>query len=147
MTATTTSGPTTDEQLDETFDPVFARIAEGAVDREQDRSLALDEVRALNEVRFGALRVPVELGGYGASVRQLFRQLLSPLLLPPPPSPSPASARSTATAPPWLPTARTCGSTARSTTAPAVSTPTTSSSPPTATANGSPYSSTPTPRG
>ena len=56
---------------------MFARIAEGAVQREQDRSLARDEVAALNEVRFGALRVPVELGGYGASVRQLFRQLVN----------------------------------------------------------------------
>jgi alkylation response protein AidB-like acyl-CoA dehydrogenase len=66
----------TDEQLDEIFAPVFAWIAEGAVQREQDRSLAHDAVRALNEVRFGALRVPVEFGGYGASVRQLFRQLV-----------------------------------------------------------------------
>ncbi len=67
----------TDEQLDAIFAPVFARIAEGAVQREQDRTLAHDAVRALNEVRFGALRVPVELGGYGASVRQLFRQLIN----------------------------------------------------------------------
>ena len=76
MTTTATRPHTTDEQLDEIFGPVFARIAEGAVQREQDRVLARDEVAALNEVRFGALRVPVELGGYGASVRQLFRQLV-----------------------------------------------------------------------
>ncbi|MEJ2889286.1 acyl-CoA dehydrogenase family protein [Actinomycetospora aeridis] len=75
MTATAVSRYT-DEQLDEIFTPVYARIAEGAVQREQDRSLAHDEVAALKEVRFGALRVPVELGGYGASVRQLFRQLV-----------------------------------------------------------------------
>ena len=67
----------TDEQLDAVFAPVFARIAAGAVQREQDRSLAHDAVAALNEVRFGALRAPVELGGYGASVRQLFRQLIN----------------------------------------------------------------------
>jgi alkylation response protein AidB-like acyl-CoA dehydrogenase len=67
----------TDEELDAVFGPVFARIADGAVQREQDRSLAHDAVAALNEVRFGALRVPVELGGYGASVRQLFRQLIN----------------------------------------------------------------------
>lgn len=65
----------TDDQLDEIFTPIYARIAEGAVQREQDRSLAHDEVAALKEARFGALRVPVELGGYGATVRQLFRQL------------------------------------------------------------------------
>ncbi|MHC1560786.1 acyl-CoA dehydrogenase family protein [Actinomycetospora sp. C-140] len=67
---------TTDDQLDEIFSPVFARIADGAVQREQDRTLARDEVAALNEVRFGALRVPIGFGGYGASVRQLFRQLV-----------------------------------------------------------------------
>ncbi|MEJ2862122.1 acyl-CoA dehydrogenase family protein [Actinomycetospora flava] len=75
MTATA-SATFTDDQLDEIFTPVYARIAEGAVRREQDRSLAHDEVAALKEARFGALRVPVELGGYGASVRQLFRQLV-----------------------------------------------------------------------
>ncbi|NMO93880.1 acyl-CoA dehydrogenase family protein [Actinomycetospora sp. TBRC 11914] len=79
---TATADPTTrsgypDEELDRVFAPVFTRIAEGAVQRERDRSLAHDEVAALNEVRFGALRVPVELGGYGASVRQLFRQLIA----------------------------------------------------------------------
>jgi alkylation response protein AidB-like acyl-CoA dehydrogenase len=73
---TTRSEGYTDEELDAIFAPVFARIAEGAVRREQDRSLAHDEVAALREVRFGALRVPVGLGGYGASVRQLFRQLI-----------------------------------------------------------------------
>ncbi|GAA11286.1 acyl-CoA dehydrogenase [Gordonia sp. CNJ-863] len=80
MTATVpTSTPaagTTDERLDEVFAPIFARIAEGAVAREDDRRLAHDEVSWLRESRFGALRVPVELGGYGASVRQVFRLLV-----------------------------------------------------------------------
>lgn len=75
MTATSIRAYT-DAQLDEVFSPVFARIAEGAVARETDRALAHDEVRALKDVRFGALRVPVELGGYGASVRQLFGLLI-----------------------------------------------------------------------
>ena len=48
MTATVpTSTPaagTTDERLDEVFAPIFARIAEGAVAREDDRRLAHDEV-------------------------------------------------------------------------------------------------------
>lgn len=66
----------TDEQLDAVFAPVFARIAEGAVAREQGRTLAHDEVAALQAERFGALRLPVELGGYGATVRQQFRLLV-----------------------------------------------------------------------
>lgn len=65
-----------DEQLREIFAPVFARIADGAVAREVDRRLAFDEVGWLREVRFGALRVPTEFGGYGASVRQLFGLLI-----------------------------------------------------------------------
>ncbi|GAA4839661.1 acyl-CoA dehydrogenase family protein [Actinomycetospora corticicola] len=77
MTATVPPETTSDAELDERFAPVFARIAEGALQREHDRSLAFDEVAALKEVRFGALRVPVEYGGYGASVRQQFRQLVA----------------------------------------------------------------------
>ncbi len=80
MTATvptsTSAAGTTDDRLDEVFAPIFARIAEGAVAREDDRRLAHDEVSWLREAKFGALRVPVELGGYGASVRQVFRLLI-----------------------------------------------------------------------
>nr|WP_202926635.1 acyl-CoA dehydrogenase family protein [Gordonia desulfuricans] len=38
--------------------------------------MAREEIGWLKDVRFGALRVPVELGGYGASVRTLFRLLI-----------------------------------------------------------------------
>ncbi len=72
----TEPGGYSDERLDEIFAPIFARIAEGAVQREDDRSLAFDEVGWLREARFGALRVPAEFGGFGASVRQLFRLLI-----------------------------------------------------------------------
>ncbi|WLP90006.1 acyl-CoA dehydrogenase family protein [Gordonia sp. NB41Y] len=75
MTATTTR-EYTDTDLDEIFRPVFDRIAEGAVRRESTRELAREEIGWLKDVRFGALRVPVELGGYGASVRTLFRLLI-----------------------------------------------------------------------
>ncbi|WP_408068804.1 acyl-CoA dehydrogenase family protein [Williamsia herbipolensis] len=70
--ATTTS----DADLDARFAPVFARIAEGALEREVDRRLAFDEAGWLKEAGFGALRVPVEFGGSGATVRQLFRLLI-----------------------------------------------------------------------
>lgn len=65
-----------DAELDEIFTPIYERIAAGAVDRETDRRLAYDEVGWLRTARFGALRVPVEYGGFGAGVRQLFRQLI-----------------------------------------------------------------------
>jgi alkylation response protein AidB-like acyl-CoA dehydrogenase len=67
---------TSDAELVATFAPIFERIAAGAVDREIDRRLPYEEVGWLREARFGALRVPVEFGGYGASVRQLFGLLI-----------------------------------------------------------------------
>ncbi|MGC5256554.1 acyl-CoA dehydrogenase family protein [Gordonia sp. DT218] len=76
MTATTDRGSYTNSELDEIFAPVFARIAAEAVQREAGRRPTFDEVGWLNEVGFGALRVPVEFGGHGASVRQLFRLLV-----------------------------------------------------------------------
>ncbi|MBF6333264.1 acyl-CoA dehydrogenase family protein [Nocardia transvalensis] len=74
----TTTAPRTysDSELDAIFGPVFERIAAGAVDREIDRRLPYEEVGWLREEKFGALRVPVEYGGYGVSVRQLFRLLI-----------------------------------------------------------------------
>jgi len=65
-----------DAELDAIFAPIFARIADGAVQREDDRALAYTEAGWLREAKFGALRVPTEFGGYGASVRQLFRLLI-----------------------------------------------------------------------
>ncbi|WP_433660401.1 acyl-CoA dehydrogenase family protein [Nocardia sp. CA-128927] len=66
----------TDSELDAVFGPIFARIAQGAVAREVDRRLPFEEVGWLREAKFGALRVPVEFGGYGVTVRQLFRLLI-----------------------------------------------------------------------
>lgn len=68
--------PVSDAELDAVFAPIYAEIAAGAVDREIDRRLVHEEIRRLREARFGALRVPVEFGGFGASVPQLFRQLI-----------------------------------------------------------------------
>lgn len=67
---------TADSDLDEIFGPIFERIARDAVARETDRRLAHDEIAWLRAAKFGALRVPVEYGGYGVSVRQLFRLLI-----------------------------------------------------------------------
>lgn len=64
------------EQLAERFRPVFARIAEHAAQRENERALAYDAVTWLREANFGALRVPLVHGGLGASVEQLFDLLI-----------------------------------------------------------------------
>ncbi|MGY2063749.1 acyl-CoA dehydrogenase, partial [Nocardia gipuzkoensis] len=72
----TAAHPTSDADLHAVFAPLFERIAAGAVDREIDRRLPYEEVGWLREAKFGALRVPVEFGGYGASVRQLFGLLI-----------------------------------------------------------------------
>jgi alkylation response protein AidB-like acyl-CoA dehydrogenase len=63
-------------QLLEHFAPVFKRIAEGAVQREQDRTLAFDAVSWLKDAGFGALRVPENQGGLGATLPELFALLI-----------------------------------------------------------------------
>ncbi|MBH0779559.1 acyl-CoA dehydrogenase family protein [Nocardia bovistercoris] len=68
--------PVTDAELLERFGPVFERIAEGALDRETTRRIPLREAGWLAELGFGALRVPVELGGSGVTLRQLFLLLI-----------------------------------------------------------------------
>ncbi|HEU0256671.1 MAG TPA: acyl-CoA dehydrogenase family protein [Microbacteriaceae bacterium] len=70
------SAPEADyEQIAGVFRPIFARIAEGASAREQDHRLPYEEIKQLTDAKFGALRVPVEYGGFGASLPQLFRLL------------------------------------------------------------------------
>ncbi|TWD52215.1 acyl-CoA dehydrogenase family protein [Pseudomonas sp. SJZ131] len=58
------------------FRPIFARIAAGAVEREQSRRLPFEPIEWLKQAGFGAVRVPVEYGGGGASVPQLFELLI-----------------------------------------------------------------------
>lgn len=64
------------EKLAERFRPIFARIAEGALERERTRSLPYEQIAWLKEAGFGAVRVPVEYGGAGASLPQLFQLLI-----------------------------------------------------------------------
>ncbi|MEV6924835.1 acyl-CoA dehydrogenase family protein [Dactylosporangium sp. NPDC051485] len=64
------------ELLASRFRPVFARIAEGAVARELNRTLAHEAVTLLRDAGFGAVRVPAEYGGSGASITDLFRLLI-----------------------------------------------------------------------
>ena len=58
------------------FAEIFARIEDTALAREQQRELAFDAVNWLREAGFGALRVPREQGGGGASLPQLFELLI-----------------------------------------------------------------------
>ena len=64
------------EALAERFRPIFARIAEGAIERERTRTLPFEPIKWLKEAGFGAVRVPVEFGGAGASLPQLFQLLI-----------------------------------------------------------------------
>ncbi|MCV7068957.1 acyl-CoA dehydrogenase family protein [Mycolicibacterium farcinogenes] len=61
-----------DAELRAVFEPVFERIAEGNVARERDRVFPHEQVRWLGEAGFGTLRIPVEQGGFGASLEQTF---------------------------------------------------------------------------
>jgi len=58
------------------FAEIFTRIEDTALAREQQRELAFDAVNWLREAGFGALRVPREQGGGGASLPQLFELLI-----------------------------------------------------------------------
>jgi len=53
------------------FRPLFDSIRAGAVHRDRSRDLPSDEVRALADAGFGALRLPVENGGLGLTIPQL----------------------------------------------------------------------------
>lgn len=73
-TATTYLGtPTADlEELRAHFAPVFAKIAEGNLERERDRVFPHEQVTLLNEAGFGTLRIATDRGGWGASLQQVF---------------------------------------------------------------------------
>ncbi|PXW24062.1 acyl-CoA dehydrogenase family protein [Paraburkholderia caballeronis] len=64
------------ETLAARFRPLFERIAAGAAERDRTRTLPRDAIDALKAAGFGALRVPVSHGGFGASIPQLFRLIV-----------------------------------------------------------------------
>jgi alkylation response protein AidB-like acyl-CoA dehydrogenase len=65
-----------DLRLAQVFDPILAEIAASAIDRERERRLPFEEVRRLKSAGFGAIRVPVEFGGWGATLEEEFRLLI-----------------------------------------------------------------------
>src|ERR1700716_3544470 len=54
------------------LDALLNRIAEGASDRERERTLPFPEIDLIRKARLGALRLPAEAGGGGSSIRELF---------------------------------------------------------------------------
>jgi len=67
------STPTADlDELRAHFAPVFAKIAEGNLERERDRVFPHEQVTLLNEAGFGTLRIGTDRGGWGASLQQVF---------------------------------------------------------------------------
>lgn len=64
------------EALAERFRPIFQRIAQGALERERTRTLPSEQIVWLKAAGFGAIRVPREHGGAGASLPQLFQLLI-----------------------------------------------------------------------
>ncbi|MDM0059069.1 acyl-CoA dehydrogenase family protein [Variovorax fucosicus] len=64
------------EALAEPFRAVFARIREGAVERDLKRRLPHEEIGWLREAGFPRVRLPRELGGQGATLTELFALLV-----------------------------------------------------------------------
>lgn len=64
------------QQLQRRFAPIFARIEEGALARDQERILPFEQVKWLDDAGFGSLRVPAEFGGAGISLETLGRLLI-----------------------------------------------------------------------
>ncbi|WP_453996026.1 acyl-CoA dehydrogenase family protein [Bacillus nitroreducens] len=64
------------EQLASRFRGVFQQIREGAVQRENERKLPFEEIQLLKEAGFGAIRIPREEGGLGATLPELFTLLI-----------------------------------------------------------------------
>ncbi|MCJ8052528.1 acyl-CoA dehydrogenase family protein [Shinella curvata] len=64
------------ETLAARFRPIFAEIAASATERDLNRGLPHEAIRHLKEAGFGAVRLPVEAGGSGASLPQFFNLLI-----------------------------------------------------------------------
>jgi alkylation response protein AidB-like acyl-CoA dehydrogenase len=68
--------PPTYEELASRFRPIFQRIADDAVRREQNRELPFEAVSWLRESGFTKVRIPQSYGGLGATLPQLFKLLV-----------------------------------------------------------------------
>jgi len=64
------------EDLERKFRPIFEKVAEGAVAREAERRLPYEEIGWLKEAGFGAVRIPHDDGGSGATLPEFFGLLI-----------------------------------------------------------------------
>jgi alkylation response protein AidB-like acyl-CoA dehydrogenase len=64
------------EQLAAPFRPIFERIRSGAVQRELGRELPYEQIGWLKRAGLGAVRLPTEEGGAGATIPELFSLLI-----------------------------------------------------------------------
>ncbi len=64
------------EALEQRLRPVFAAIGEGALEREEQRTLPFEQVRWLREAGFVKVRVPRSHGGLGATLPEFFRLVI-----------------------------------------------------------------------
>lgn len=64
------------ERLASAFRPIFERISEDAVKRELEHRLPLEELGQLREAGLTSVRLPVEQGGVGATLPELFGFLI-----------------------------------------------------------------------
>ncbi|BAX90302.1 acyl-CoA dehydrogenase family protein [Mycobacterium shigaense] len=62
-------------QLRARFESIFDRVAEDNVERERSRIFPHEQVRWLRDAGLGAVRIPEEFGGLGASLEQTFALL------------------------------------------------------------------------
>ncbi|QJD86286.1 acyl-CoA dehydrogenase family protein [Cohnella herbarum] len=64
------------ERLADRFRHTFHRIREGSVQRELNRKLLYEEIGWLKDIGFGAVRIPKEKGGFGATLPEFFNLLI-----------------------------------------------------------------------
>jgi len=60
------------EEIAGRFRPIFERIADTAIERDQERRLPFEEVRWLRDAGFGSLRIPRTYGGAEVTLPELF---------------------------------------------------------------------------
>lgn len=64
------------EEIAAPYRPIFARVAQEAIQREENRELLFDVVEEMRALGFAALRIPREHGGGGATLPQLFKLMV-----------------------------------------------------------------------